>query len=152
MRTRLRCLCAAASVFLLSQVSVPGASQTTQAEEIDSKVQAFLDSHKYQWRYENVVEEDGQVLFDLIVENKVIIELKCVERLNNAHRKQLLTYLRLSGIKLGYLMNFSEFLMKKGINRLVNGLVENKNPFKRTSACPAPLREKKSQPKPLRVR
>jgi GxxExxY protein len=61
---------------------------------------------------------------DLIVENKVIIELKCVEGLNNAHRKQLLTYLRLSGIKLGYLMNFSEYLMKKGINRLVNGLAE----------------------------
>lgn len=61
---------------------------------------------------------------DLIVENKVILELKCVERLNNAHKKQLLTYLRLTGMKLGYLLNFSEALMKNGINRTVNRLVE----------------------------
>ena len=61
---------------------------------------------------------------DLIVENKVIIELKCVEKLNNAHKKQLLTYLRLTGMHLGYLLNFSESLMKHGINRTVNRLVE----------------------------
>ena len=61
---------------------------------------------------------------DLIVENKVIVELKCVERVNNAHRKQLLTYLRLTGIRLGYLMNFSESLMKRGITRTVNHLNE----------------------------
>ncbi len=42
---------------------------------------------------------------DLIVEHRVIVELKCVERLNNAHKKQLLTYLRLTDIKLGYLFN-----------------------------------------------
>ena len=61
---------------------------------------------------------------DLIVDNMVIIELKCVERINNAHRKQLLTYLRLTGIRLGYLMNFSESLMKRGITRTVNRLKE----------------------------
>lgn len=61
---------------------------------------------------------------DLIVENKVIVELKCVERLNNSHRKQLLTYLRLTGMHLGYLLNFSESLMKNGIHRTVNGLKE----------------------------
>jgi len=63
---------------------------------------------------------------DLIVENKVIVELKCVEKLNNAHKKQLLTYLRLTGMHLGYLLNFSESLMKNGINRTVNHLVETK--------------------------
>jgi GxxExxY protein len=52
----------------------------------------------------------------------VLIELKCVEKINNAHRRQLLTYLRLTGIKLGYLLNFSEFLMKDGIMRMVNHL------------------------------
>ncbi len=52
---------------------------------------------------------------DLIIENKVIIELKCVEKLNNSHKKQLLTYIRLTGMHLGYLLNFSEFLMKNGI-------------------------------------
>ncbi|MCU7935510.1 MAG: GxxExxY protein [Candidatus Thiodiazotropha sp. (ex Dulcina madagascariensis)] len=61
---------------------------------------------------------------DLVVEKKVVIELKCVEKLNNAHKKQLLTYLRLTGIHLGYLLNFSESLMKNGIHRMVNGLVE----------------------------
>jgi len=61
---------------------------------------------------------------DLIVENKVIVELKCVEKLNNAYRKQLLTYLRLTEMQLGYLLNFSESLMKNGITRMVNRLVE----------------------------
>ena len=61
---------------------------------------------------------------DIIVENKVIVELKCVEKLNNAHRKQLLTYLRLTEMHLGYLLNFSESLMKNGITRMVNCLVE----------------------------
>ena len=60
---------------------------------------------------------------DLIVENKVIVELKCIERINNSHKKQLLTYLRLTGIKLGYLLNFSEGLMKNGITRTINGFV-----------------------------
>ena len=61
---------------------------------------------------------------DLIVDNKVIVELKCVEKLNNAHRKQLLTYLRLTEMHLGYLLNFSESLMKHGIHRTVNNLKE----------------------------
>ena len=63
---------------------------------------------------------------DLIVENKVIVELKCVEKLNNAHKKQLLTYLRLTGIRLGFLLNFSEALMKHGITRTVNRLTEER--------------------------
>jgi len=61
---------------------------------------------------------------DLIVENKVIVELKCAERLSNAHKKQLLTYLRLTDKRLGYLLNFSEALMKHGITRTVNRLHE----------------------------
>jgi GxxExxY protein len=61
---------------------------------------------------------------DLIVDKKVIVELKCVEKLNNAHKKQLLTYLRLTGIRLGYLLNFSEALMKQGIIRTVNRLAQ----------------------------
>jgi len=61
---------------------------------------------------------------DVLVENKLIVELKCVERVNNAHKKQLLTYLRLTGMKLSYLLNFSEALMKDGITRTVNRLEE----------------------------
>jgi len=59
---------------------------------------------------------------DLIVENKVIIELKSVELIAPVHPKQVLTYLRLTGIKLGLLINFNEKLIKDGITRIVNNL------------------------------
>ena len=52
---------------------------------------------------------------DLIIEDKVIIELKSVEKIMNVHKKQLLTYLKLSSLKLGYLINFNEELLKNGI-------------------------------------
>ncbi|MEZ6061809.1 MAG: GxxExxY protein [Planctomycetaceae bacterium] len=58
---------------------------------------------------------------DLIVEGKVIVELKSVETVHPAHKKQVLTYLRLTGLKLGYLLNFGEALMKSGITRIVHG-------------------------------
>ena len=58
---------------------------------------------------------------DLVVEGKVIIELKSVERANPVHKKQLLTYLKLTGLKLGYLLNFGDELMKNGITRIING-------------------------------
>jgi GxxExxY protein len=45
---------------------------------------------------------------DLVVESKVVIELKCLEQINEAHKKQLLTYLRLTGCKLGFLLNFGK--------------------------------------------
>jgi len=61
---------------------------------------------------------------DLLVANKVIVELKSVEQIHNAHRKQIQTYLRLTGLKLGYIFNFGAALMKEGIVRAVNGLEE----------------------------
>ncbi len=61
---------------------------------------------------------------DLIVDEKVIVELKSVEVASRAHRKQIQTYLRLSGLKLGFLLNFGAPLMKEGIVRAVNGLEE----------------------------
>ena len=59
---------------------------------------------------------------DLIVADKVIIEIKSVEALAPVHRKQLLTYLRLTDLRLGLLLNFNVELMKNGIQRVVNGL------------------------------
>jgi len=59
---------------------------------------------------------------DLIVENKLLIELKSVESLNLAHYKQVITYLKLSELKLGLLLNFNEALLKDGIKRFVNNL------------------------------
>ena len=61
---------------------------------------------------------------DMIINNKVILELKSVEKITLAHKKQVQTYLRLTGCKLGYLLNFGEALMKDGIIRCVNGLEE----------------------------
>ncbi len=59
---------------------------------------------------------------DLIVENKVIIEVKSVEMIADVHKKQLMTYLKLTKLKLGLLINFNEPLIKNGITRIVNGL------------------------------
>ena len=60
---------------------------------------------------------------DIIANDKVVIEIKSVEKLNNVDKKQLLTYLRLSNLKLGYLINFNEELLKNGISRIINGIV-----------------------------
>jgi GxxExxY protein len=59
---------------------------------------------------------------DLLVAEKVIVELKSVEQVSEVHKKQVQTYLRLTGCKLGFLLNFGEALMKRGITRVVNGL------------------------------
>ena len=59
---------------------------------------------------------------DLVIEKLVVMELKSVESMNNAHLKQLQTYFKLMNLRLGYLLNFGDALMKKGIRRVVNGL------------------------------
>jgi GxxExxY protein len=59
---------------------------------------------------------------DIIVEGKFIIEIKSIEILAPVHHKQLLTYLRLTGMNLGLLINFNEALVKDGIHRIVNNL------------------------------
>ena len=59
---------------------------------------------------------------DILVENKVVIEVKSVEALNDIHLAQTLTYLKLGKFKLGLLINFNELLLKDGIKRVVNKL------------------------------
>lgn len=59
---------------------------------------------------------------DLLVENKLVIEIKSVETLAPVHLAQTLTYLKLSNIKLGLLINFNTKILKDGIHRVVNGL------------------------------
>ena len=71
--------------------------------------------------YENI-KLDGGYRVDLLVENKLIIEIKSVEELHKLHFAQVLTYLRLSGIKLGLLINFNTSMFKDGVKRVVNGL------------------------------
>lgn len=65
---------------------------------------------------------DAGYRLDLIVENKVVIEIKAVELLNEVHTAQVLTYLKVSGCKLGLLINFNVLKVKDGIKRLVNNL------------------------------
>ncbi len=71
--------------------------------------------------YRDVTVEVGYRL-DLLVEDVVVIELKSVERLERIHQAQLLSYLKLSGYKLGLLINFNVPLLKHGIKRIVNKL------------------------------
>jgi len=59
---------------------------------------------------------------DLLIEHKLIVEIKSVEALNEIHLAQILTYLKLSNCKLGLLINFNVTLLKNGIKRVVNGL------------------------------
>jgi GxxExxY protein len=65
---------------------------------------------------------------DLVVEGKVIAELKSVQALSPVHAKQILTQLRLTGLKLGLLINFGEAHLKNGIKRVINGQLEEKSP------------------------
>jgi GxxExxY protein len=59
---------------------------------------------------------------DVVIENKVILELKSIENILPVHKKQLLTYLKLTKMKLGLLINFNENLIKNGITRIANGM------------------------------
>ncbi len=70
--------------------------------------------------YKNVKLEVGYRI-DLLVENKVIIEVKSVDALADIHMAQLLTYLKLKELKLGLLINFNSVLLKNGIKRVLNG-------------------------------
>jgi GxxExxY protein len=82
--------------------------------------------------YENVQLDCGYHL-DLVIENAVIIELKCVEHLLPIHEAQLLTYLKLSGLSLGLLINFHVPTLREGIKRLVLN-------FPHSSSAPPRLR------------
>jgi GxxExxY protein len=72
-------------------------------------------------RYEELTIDNGYRV-DLLVGERVLVELKAVEAIVPVHRAQLLSYLRLGGFKLGYLLNFHVAHMRDGIARMVNGL------------------------------
>lgn len=74
-------------------------------------------------KYEGLTFDEG-FKADLIVEGVVLIEVKSVKELHDVHKKQTLTYLRLTGLQLGLLINFNEVLLKNGIVRIVNRLSE----------------------------
>lgn len=72
-------------------------------------------------RYETIMVDAGYRI-DMLVDDLVVIELKAIEKLLPVHGQQLLSYLKLGGFRLGYLLNFNVPRMRDGIKRLVNGL------------------------------
>jgi GxxExxY protein len=97
---------------------------TVLAYELDRRGLRTVREQPIPVVYENVCIDTG-FRADLIVEDKVIVEVKSVELLAPVHRKQLLTYLRLADKRLGLLINFQVALIKDGIFRIVNGLEED---------------------------
>ncbi|QDU23518.1 GxxExxY protein [Urbifossiella limnaea] len=75
------------------------------------------------FRYDDIEFDEG-FRADLVVDDKLILELKSVESTAPVHKKQLLTYLKITGLKLGLLINFGAPLIKDGLFRLANGLAE----------------------------
>ena len=101
---------------LLESVYEVGLAYELEQRGLSVKRQMPIPIH-----YKNMTFEEA-FRADIVVEEKVIVELKSVERISEAHKKQVQTYLRLKGCKLGFLLNFGEALMKRGITRVVNGL------------------------------
>ncbi len=86
------------------------------------KMNLFVEKQKPMPLIYDEVKLDIGYRIDLLVEKLVVIELKSVEALNDVHLAQILTYLKLSGCKLGLLLNFNVSLLKNGIRRVVNNL------------------------------
>ena len=95
--------------------------ETVMAHEIEGRGLTVERQKAIPINYEGMVFDEG-FRADLVVADKVIVELKSVETVAPVHKKQLLTYLRLAGKRLGLLINFGANLMKEGIFRVVNGL------------------------------
>ena len=95
--------------------------ETVLAHEIEKRGLAVERQKRIPVTYENLTFDEG-FRADLVVGDKVIVELKSVETVAPVHKKQLLTYLRLTDKRLGLLINFGANLMKEGIFRVVNGL------------------------------
>ncbi len=91
------------------------------AHELQLRGLSFVRQQSLPIVYEGVVLDEG-FRVDLIVEDLVIVELKSVEAISPVHKKQLNTYLRLSGKRLGLLVNFGSNLIKDGIWRIANGM------------------------------
>ncbi|WP_257667993.1 GxxExxY protein [Parapedobacter tibetensis] len=72
--------------------------------------------------YYKEIQQDIGYRIDLLVENSVVVEIKSVDKLAPVHYAQTLTYLKLSGLKLGLLINFNTFLLKDDVHRIVNNL------------------------------
>ena len=87
------------------------------------------------FEYDGMVFDEG-FRTDLLVEGRVIVELKSVEKLAPVHSKQLLTYLRLMNLPVGLLINFGSATLKEGLHRIVNKLPSSASPSLRVNQFP----------------
>ena len=95
--------------------------------------------HLVTFEYDGIVFEEA-FRIDLLVERRVIVELKSLDKLAPVHAKQLLTYLRLADLQLGLLINFGAPTLKEGLRRVVNGLPASASPRLRVNRRgPPPL-------------
>jgi GxxExxY protein len=92
--------------------------QTCLAHELTLRGLRFEKEKSLPVEYKGVRLESGYRL-DFVVENKVVVELKAVDSIHDVHKAQLLTYLKLTGCKVGLLLNFNSAVLKDGIERLV---------------------------------
>jgi GxxExxY protein len=88
------------------------------AYELSKADIAYISEYELPINYKGIQITNGYRI-DILIENKIIIELKSVERINPIHEAQILTYMKLSNIKIGLLINFNEKLLKDGIKRFV---------------------------------
>ena len=111
--------------FVIHRKTGPGlfesVYETLLHHELQKRGLGVVQQAGISFEYDSIKFDEG-FRADLIVENKVIIELKSVEKVSPVHKKQLLTYLRLADKRLGLLMNFGEGYFKDGITRIANGL------------------------------
>jgi GxxExxY protein len=98
--------------------------ETVLAHEIRKRGLTLVQQAPIGVVYDGIKIDEG-FRADLIVEDVLVVELKSVEIVLPVHKKQLLTYLKLTGKKLGLLINFNETLIKNGITRVVNGLKDS---------------------------
>src|ERR1051326_686303 len=119
------------AAFLVHTKLGPGLLETVYevvlAHELREKGLSVERQHPMPIVYDGI-RFDEAFRLDLLVDSKVIVELKSVECLSRLHAKQLLTQLRLANLKLGLLINFGEHHLKNGIKRIINGTLEPELP------------------------
>ena len=96
--------------------------ETILSHELNRKGINFTRQQPVPIIYDGIQFDEG-FRADIIVENMIILELKSVEKISRTHKKQLLTYLKLTGMRLGLLINFGEALIKDGISRVVKQII-----------------------------
>jgi GxxExxY protein len=115
------------AVFRIHVGLGPGLFESVYEEVIASELQkrglCFTRQHPVPFVYEGTLFEMG-FRADLVVEDKVIVEIKSISEIAPVHKKQLHTYLRLADKRLGLLINFNVALIRDGITRIVDGLRE----------------------------